>query len=112
MNRAVAIAYPKLRAKYGSSVRYDHAMTAHLNTEFGFDTPEVAKNRYASDQSERDRRYRNFLFAKLGVWRIRSYLCVWNATLVICGMSRRYRSLLEEERTNALVLPRPRPRSR
>jgi hypothetical protein len=50
VNEAVAIEYPKLRAKYGKSVRYAQDKTAHLKTEFGFDTVQVAKNRYASDQ--------------------------------------------------------------
>ena len=42
--------YPKLRAKYGNSVRYAQDHTAHLKTEFGFDMVQVAKNRYASQQ--------------------------------------------------------------
>jgi len=50
VNRSVAIQYPKLRAKYGQSVRYAQDKTAHLKTEFGFDTVQVAKNRYASQQ--------------------------------------------------------------
>jgi hypothetical protein len=50
VNQAVAIEYPKLRAKYGKSVRYAENKTAHLKTEFGFDTVQVAKNRYASQQ--------------------------------------------------------------
>jgi hypothetical protein len=50
VNEAVALRYPKLRAKYGRSVRYAQDTTAHLKTEFGFDTLQVAKNRYASDQ--------------------------------------------------------------
>jgi zinc dependent phospholipase C len=50
VNQAVAIEYPKLRAKYGSSVRYAEDHTAHLKTEFGFDMVQVAKNRYASEQ--------------------------------------------------------------
>ena len=50
VNEAVALRYPKLRAKYGKSVRYAQDRTAHLKTEFGFDTLQVAKNRYASDQ--------------------------------------------------------------
>ncbi len=50
VNQAVAIEYPKLRAKFGKSVRY-----AHLKTEFGFDTVQVAKNRYASQ------RYHDFI---------------------------------------------------
>jgi hypothetical protein len=50
VNEAVALRYPKLRAKYGMSVRYAQDRTAHLKTEFGFDTLQVAKNRYASEQ--------------------------------------------------------------
>jgi hypothetical protein len=50
VNLAVAIEYPKLRAKYGKSIRYAQDKTAHLKTEFGFDTVQVAKNRYASQQ--------------------------------------------------------------
>jgi hypothetical protein len=50
VNQAVAIQYPKLRAKFGKSVRYAQDKTAHLKTEFGFDTVQVAKNRYASQQ--------------------------------------------------------------
>jgi hypothetical protein len=50
VNAAVAIEYPKLRAKYGKSVRYAQDKPAHLKTEFGFDTVQVAKNRYASPQ--------------------------------------------------------------
>src|SRR6202790_2250816 len=50
VNQAVSIQYPKLRAKYGNSVRYAQDHTAHLKTEFGFDMAQVAKNRYASRQ--------------------------------------------------------------
>jgi Zinc dependent phospholipase C len=50
VNQAVSIQYPKLRAKYGNSVRYADDHTAHLKTEFGFDMVQVARNRYASQQ--------------------------------------------------------------
>jgi hypothetical protein len=50
VNQAVALEYPKLRAKFGKSVRYAQDKTAHLKTEFGFDTVQVARNRYASPQ--------------------------------------------------------------
>jgi hypothetical protein len=50
VNQAVAIEYPKLRAKFGKSVVYAEDRTAHLKTEFGFDMLQVAKNRYASQQ--------------------------------------------------------------
>jgi hypothetical protein len=35
VNQAVAIEYPKLRAKFGKAVRYAQGKTAHLKTEFG-----------------------------------------------------------------------------
>lgn len=50
INEAVSMQYPKLRAKFGHSVRYAQDRTAHLKTEFGFDMVQVAKNRYASQQ--------------------------------------------------------------
>jgi len=50
VNTAVALQYPKLRARYGNSVKYAEDHTAHLKTEFGFDMVQVAKNRYASQQ--------------------------------------------------------------
>ena len=50
VNQAVAIAYPKLRAKYGESVRYAQDKSAHIKTEFGFDTFQVSKSRYAPAQ--------------------------------------------------------------
>jgi hypothetical protein len=50
VNQAVALRYPKLRARFGKSVRYAQDTTAHLKIEFGFDTLQVAKNRYPSDQ--------------------------------------------------------------
>jgi len=59
VNQAVAIEYPKLRAKYGPSVRYAQDKTAHLKTEFGFDTVQVAKSRYAPDS------YHNFIGFKV-----------------------------------------------
>ena len=49
VNLAVGAHYPKLRAKYGNSVKYAQDKTAHLKTEFGFDMVQVAKNRYASE---------------------------------------------------------------
>lgn len=50
VNRAVALTYPRLRAKYGPSVRYAQDKTAHIRTEFGFDMAQVAKQRYAPQQ--------------------------------------------------------------
>jgi Zinc dependent phospholipase C len=49
VNRAVAIEFPKLRAKYGDIVTYEDNPKAHLSTEFGFDVTQVAKNRYTAD---------------------------------------------------------------
>ncbi len=50
VNQAVAIAYPKLRAKFGPVVLYAQDHTAHIRTEFGFDMAQVAKQRYAPQQ--------------------------------------------------------------
>lgn len=49
VNRAVAIEFPKLRAKYGDVITYEDNKKAHIQTEFGFDVVQVAKNRYTSD---------------------------------------------------------------
>jgi Zinc dependent phospholipase C len=61
VNEAVSLGYPKLRAKYGKSVRYAQDTSAHLKTEFGFDTLQVAKNRYAPEQ------YHDFIGFKVSV---------------------------------------------
>src|SRR6185312_11900634 len=50
VNQAVAIEYPKLRAKFGNFVTYDEAKTQHLKIEFGFDMEQVARHRYAPQQ--------------------------------------------------------------
>jgi hypothetical protein len=50
VNQALSSHYPKLRAKFGKSVKYAQDKTAHLKTEFGFEMVKVAKNRYASEQ--------------------------------------------------------------
>ena len=55
INRAVALEFPKLRAKYGDEVTYADDPKAHIRTEFGFDMVQVAKNRYTSD------RYHDFI---------------------------------------------------
>ncbi len=49
INHAVAIVFPKLRARYGESVTYADDPKAHIRTEFGFDVAQIAKNRYAPD---------------------------------------------------------------
>lgn len=55
VNHCVALCFPKLRAKYGESVTYEDNPRAHLQTEFGFDITQVAKQRYTSD------RYHDFI---------------------------------------------------
>ncbi|PYX39537.1 MAG: hypothetical protein DMG75_00515 [Acidobacteria bacterium] len=50
INRMVAIEFPKLRRKYGDTITYAQDPKAHIQTEFGFDMVQVAKNRYTSDQ--------------------------------------------------------------
>ena len=59
VNQAVAIEYPKLKKKFGNSVKYAQDKTAHIKTEFGFDMVQVAKNRYASE------RYHDFIGFKV-----------------------------------------------
>ncbi len=69
VNQSVAIEFPKLRAKFGQSVRYAQDKTAHLKIEFGFDTVQVAKNRYASQQyraASRTLSFADFFFRGLG----------------------------------------------
>jgi hypothetical protein len=48
VNHAVPLVYPKLRARYGSTVTYVEDPTSHLKTEFGFDVVQVARGNYAS----------------------------------------------------------------
>ncbi|HZQ21229.1 MAG TPA: zinc dependent phospholipase C family protein [Terriglobales bacterium] len=50
INHVVAIGFPKLEKKYGKQVTYADNPKAHIQTEFGFDMEQVAKNRYTSDQ--------------------------------------------------------------
>jgi hypothetical protein len=49
VNRAVPLAYPKLRAKYGDEVTYAEDPSAHIKTEFSFDVVQVANGRYKRD---------------------------------------------------------------
>lgn len=49
VNRTVPMVYPKLRARYGSSVTYEDDPADHLKTEFGFDVIEVARGQYAAE---------------------------------------------------------------
>jgi hypothetical protein len=49
VNAAVAQNFPKLRAKYGSEITFAQNPKAHVQTEFGFDVVQVAKQRYTSD---------------------------------------------------------------
>jgi zinc dependent phospholipase C len=47
-NRAVPLAYPALRRKYGDVVAYAEDPMAHVRVEFGFDVVQVAAGRYRS----------------------------------------------------------------
>lgn len=49
VNQAVALSFPNLAAKYGPVVTYEDDPKAHIQTEFGFDMTQVAKNRYTSE---------------------------------------------------------------
>ena len=46
-NRAVAIEFPKLAAKYGQKVNYAQGEHQHVQTEFAFDINEIAHHRLA-----------------------------------------------------------------
>jgi hypothetical protein len=47
INRAVPLLYPKLRRKYGDIMTWEDSPYAHVLTEFGFDTLEVAAGHVA-----------------------------------------------------------------
>lgn len=49
VNRAVALMYPKLRAKFGDSVTYADAPANHVVVEFSFDVVQAASGAYVSD---------------------------------------------------------------
>ena len=49
VNRAVAIMYPKLRAKYGDRITYVQARAQHVIVEFSFDIVQVAAGSYLPD---------------------------------------------------------------
>src|SRR2546423_2752495 len=55
VNAAVAQEFPKLRTKYGPTVTFEQDPKAHIQTEFGFDVVQVAKQRYTGD------RYHDFI---------------------------------------------------
>lgn len=46
-NRAVALEFPKLEARYGSSVNYAEGKHQHVQTEFAFDIDQIAHHRMA-----------------------------------------------------------------
>ena len=46
-NRAVAVEFPSLGAKYGSEVNYAEGERQHVQTEFAFDIDEIAHHRVA-----------------------------------------------------------------
>ena len=49
VNRAVALMYPKLRAKYGDEVTYADSPKRHVMVEFAFDVVHVAAGAYLPD---------------------------------------------------------------
>jgi hypothetical protein len=46
-NRAVALQFPKLAARYGASVNYAEGRRQHVQVEFAFDIDQIAKHRLA-----------------------------------------------------------------
>jgi hypothetical protein len=55
VNMAVAQEFPKLQTKYGKAVTFEQSPKAHIQTEFGFDVVQVAKQRYTGE------RYHDFI---------------------------------------------------
>ena len=55
INRVTAKEYPALEKRYGDTITYEQASTAHLRTEFGFDAVGVARGFYTQDN------YRDFI---------------------------------------------------
>jgi Zinc dependent phospholipase C len=55
VNRAVALMFPKLRAKYGDRVTYAQARTEHVIVEFSFDIVQLAAGSYVPET------YHNFI---------------------------------------------------
>ena len=47
INPATAVAFPKLRRKFGSSVTYDESPHGHIRTEFAFDVEELSGEAFA-----------------------------------------------------------------
>lgn len=48
VNRAVALMYPKLRARYGNSVTFADSPTTHVVVEFSFDVVQAATGKYVA----------------------------------------------------------------
>lgn len=61
INRAVAMMYPKLRARHGDSVTYADSPATHVLVEFSFDVVQAASGAYVSDMY---RSYIGFQVAK------------------------------------------------
>jgi hypothetical protein len=49
VNRSVALMYPKLKAKFGSSVTYMQSPKSHVLVEFSFDVVQLAAGAYAPE---------------------------------------------------------------
>jgi hypothetical protein len=49
VNKAVALMFPKLRAKYGDAITYEQSPATHVLVEFSFDVVQAAAGAYASE---------------------------------------------------------------
>ena len=49
-NRAMALVYPELRAKYGNVITYGEGPKQHTQLEFAFDVTQVAAGRYRTEE--------------------------------------------------------------
>jgi len=53
VNRAVALMYPKLKARFGNSITYEQSPKNHILVEFSFDVVQVAAAAYAPEAYHR-----------------------------------------------------------
>jgi hypothetical protein len=49
VNKAVALMFPKMRAKYGETITYEQSPATHVLVEFSFDVVQAAAGAYASE---------------------------------------------------------------
>jgi hypothetical protein len=82
VNRAVALMFPKLRAKFGDVITYADAPANHVMVEFSFDVVQAASGAYVSEMFQS---YIGFQVAKPALER--AFLAVYGLTMGSVFMS-------------------------